>query len=211
MRPLTDHLPKPLLEVRGKPLIVRQIESLAKSGIDEIVINTAHLGEKIAERLGNGSVFGVSIVYSREETALETAGGIANALDLLGEQPFLAVNSDIFCDFDYSRLLDMPDHSSLACLVLVDNPPHHPEGDFSLDAGKVLLPGKSTLTFSGIGAYRPELFGNIEKGKPARLGALLRDAIAAGKVAGMRHNGMWVDVGTPSRLTELNSGGRIGS
>lgn len=210
MRPLTDFIPKPLLEVSGKPLIVWQIESLANSGIREIVINVAHLGEKIVERLGNGSAYGVEITYSKEEKALETAGGIAHALKLLGSEPFLAVNSDIYCDFDYSTLGEISD-SDLARIVLVDNPPHHPEGDFSLDRGKVLQKSKHALTFSGIGLYRPELFSGIEDGRPAKLGILLKEAIAEGRVAGFRHEGTWIDVGTPERLTQLNSGGRINS
>lgn len=209
MRPLTDTIPKPLLEVKGKPLIVWQIEALARSGFCDLVINLAHLGHKIEDRLGDGSDFGVSILYSREDTALETAGGIANARQLLGEDPFLVVNSDIFCDFDYSQLQqtiqEMKAGTTLAHLVLVENPGHHPEGDFSLSEGKVTRPGKHTLTFSGIGIYRPGLFRDIEAGTSAKLGPLLKIAIQAEKVTGVRHEGMWVDVGTPERLDTLNS------
>ena len=211
MRPLTDSIPKPLLEVRGKPLIVWQIESLVRSGIREIVINLAHLGDQIEKKLGDGRCCGVSILYSWEEKALETAGGIANAIHLLGKSPFLAVNSDIYCDFDYSRLNRSPLESMLAHLVLVDNPGHHPEGDFSLCKGKVLPAWGKTLTFSGIGVYRPELFTGIHPGQAAKLGDLLKDAIQGGKVTGIRHGGIWVDVGTPERLFQLNSGDKIGS
>ena len=210
MRPLTDRVPKPLLEVRGKPLIVWQIESLARAGIREIVINLAHLGEQVMERLGDGRSLGVEILYSREEKALETAGGIANAIHLLGNLPFLAVNSDIYCDFDYSTLDSLPGDAA-ARLVLVCNPEHHPEGDFSLSKGRVYPPSGKTLTFSGIGLYRPDLFKDIVPGQPAKLGLLLGDAIRAGKVTGIHHEGLWVDIGTPERLTRINSGGRIGS
>lgn len=211
MRPLTDSVPKPLLEVRGKPLIVWQIEALARAGIREIVINLAHLGDMIEACLGNGEAHGVGIEYSHEEKALETAGGIAHALHLLGKAPFLVVNADIYCDFDYSILVRMPENSMLAHLVLVDNPRHHPEGDFSLEGGKVGLPEKETLTFSGIGLYHPGLFGGIEAGQSTKLAPLLRSAIIDGKVSGQHHRGSWFDIGTPERLAELNSGGRIGS
>ncbi len=210
MRPLTDSLPKPLLEVRGKPLIVRHIERLSNAGFHDIVVNVAHLGHMIMERLGDGKTYGVNIAYSQEEVALETAGGIANALDLLGNAPFAVVNSDIYCDFDYSALIpkssEMPD--ILAHLVLVDNPAHHPEGDFFFENGKLAPSGKEKLTYSGIGLYHPDLFGGIEPGKPAKLAPLLRHAISERRVSGTFHRGIWIDVGTPERLSELN--GRIG-
>ncbi len=209
MRPLTDSLPKPLLEVRGKPLIVRHIERLSNGGFNDIVVNVAHLGHMIMERLGDGKAYGVNIAYSREEVALETAGGIANALDLLGKDPFLVVNSDIFCDYDYSDLIqhssEMP--GTLAHLVLVGNPAHHPEGDFFFEKGKLVPMGKEKLTYSGIGLYHPDLFCEIERGKPAKLAPLLRHAISEGRVTGTLHRGTWIDVGTPERLYELN--GRI--
>ncbi len=215
MRPLTDSTPKPLLEVRGKPLIVWQIEALARAGFRDIVVNLAHLGGQIEDRLGDGKAFGVGIAYSREESALETAGGIAHAMHLLGNVPFLAVNSDIYCDFDYSTLLakidQMANRSVLAHLVLVDNPEHHPQGDFFLEDGRIVPCGKEKLTFSGIGIYRPDLFHGIRPGQSARLAPLLNDAIVMGAVSGMHHRGLWIDVGTPERLLELNSGGRIGA
>ena len=213
MRPLTDSTPKPLLEVREKPLIVWQIEALARAGFRDIVVNLAHLGKQIEDRLGDGKAFGVGIAYSREDCALETAGGIVNAMHLLGNAPFLVVNSDIHCDFDYSTLLakidQMENRSVLAHLVLVDNPGHHPQGDFFLEDGKIVPSGKERLTFSGIGIYHPDLFNGIRPGQSARLAPLLNDAIPEGKVSGMHHRGFWVDVGTPERLIELNSGGRI--
>ncbi|MBU0593288.1 MAG: nucleotidyltransferase family protein [Gammaproteobacteria bacterium] len=205
MRPLTDTTPKPLLEVGGKPLIVWHIENLARAEIRELVINHAHLGKQIEDFLGDGSRYNVSIHYSPEAEALETAGGIANALPLLGGAPFLVVNGDVFCDFDYTQLsgeaLQMD--QQLACLVMVDNPPHHPTGDFFLDGTKIRAQGMPLLTFSGIGLYRPELFSAIPRGTKAKLAPLLREAMDCGKVGGMHHHGRWVDVGTPQRLAEL--------
>lgn len=211
MRPLTDTMPKPLLSAGGKALIAWHLENLAKAGLREIVINHAHLGGAIEAALGDGSRFGVSIRYSPERQALETAGGIANALPLLGGQPFLVVNGDIFCDYDFCRLAPVEREMSqdgserLAHLVLVANPPHHPAGDFSLENGRVGLQGDPMLTFSGIGLYRPALFAGIEPGSTAKLAPLLREAIAAGKVSGEVHSGRWVDVGTPQRLCALDA------
>ncbi len=191
MRPLTDAIPKVLLEVRGKPLVVRLIEALARSGIREIVINHAHLGHMIEAALGDGE-------------ALETAGGIAQALPLLGDRPFLAVNGDLFCDVDFSALARTALEQNLAHLVLVANPPHHPQGDFALDGTRVAETGKSKLTFGGIGLYRPELFSSIRPGSKGQLATLLRAAMARGLVAGEMHGGIWHDVGTPARLFALN-------
>lgn len=206
MRPLTDHTPKPLLEVGGKPLIAWHIERLAHAGINELVINHAHLGKQIENALGDGSRYGVRIRYSNEGTALETAGGIAYALHLLDEQPFAVVNGDIWCDYDFTRLPALAakmqhDH---AHLVLVNNPPQHPNGDFGLHDGRVTETAPK-LTFSGIGLYRPELFMRIPRGSKVPLAPLLREQIAAGKVSGEHHHGSWVDVGTPQRLAELDS------
>lgn len=203
MRPLTDSTPKPLLEVGGKPLIVWHIEKLARAGFTELVINHAHLGGQIVAALGDGSRFGVSIRYSPEIEALETAGGIANAMPLLGTDPFLVVNGDIFCDYDFSNLpRELGEFS--AWLVLVDNPEHHPEGDFLLEQGKVLGEGECKLTFSGIGIYRPELFAAIARGAKARLAPILREQMAVGRVGGEHHQGLWLDIGTPQRLQELD-------
>lgn len=203
MRPLTDSVPKPLLQVGGKPLIVWHIENLARAGIRELVINHAHLGAQIEACLGDGSRFGVSIHYSPEQEALETAGGIANALPLLGDEPFVVVNGDVFCDFDLSTLNDAAKkHSTF--LVLVDNPPQHPGGDFFLDGGTVRSQGPAMLTFSGIGVYRPAFFAAIDRGAKAPLAPLLRAAMDRGTVGGMHHTGYWADIGTPQRLAELN-------
>ncbi|HEX5364182.1 MAG TPA: nucleotidyltransferase family protein [Gallionella sp.] len=229
MRPLTDHTPKPLLPVGGKPIIVWHIEQLVRAGITELVINHAHLGHQIEAALGDGSQFGASIRYSPEASALETAGGIANALPLLlpspacgesvargaqpagGEgEPFAVINGDIFCDYDFSLL---PARASAllasgdsAHLVLVDNPEQHPDGDFHLRNGRILPSDDSSrLTFSGIGLYCPELFATSPRGSVAPLAPLLRQQIAAGRASGEHHRGWWVDVGTPQRLTELDS------
>ena len=204
MRPLTDAIPKVLLEVRGKPLIVWSIEALARSGVREIVINHAHLGHMIEAALRDGHRFGVAIRYSREAEALETAGGIAQALPLLGDRPFLVVNGDLFCDFDFSRLVGTALGQDLAHLVLVANPPHHPQGDFALNGAQVAESGQSKLTFSGIGLYRPELFSSIRRGSKGQIASLLRAAMARGLVSGEMHRGIWHDVGTPARLSALN-------
>lgn len=210
MRPLTDVTPKPLLQVGGKPLIVWHIERLAQAGFRDLVINHAHLGAQIETTLGDGRRFGVSICYSPEVEALETAGGIANALTLLGAEPFLVVNGDVFCDYDFSALTakraDMvihPEHT-LAHLVLVDNPEHHLAGDFGLLDGKVVVDSEQLLTFSGIGIYQPSLFRSILPGSKAKLAPLLREAMAASKVSGEHYRGRWIDVGTPERLKQLD-------
>jgi len=202
MRPLTDRTPKPLLLAAGKPLIQHTIEQLVAAGFNDIVINHAHLGLQIEDYLGNGNRLGANISYSSEgEQALETAGGIINALHLLGDETFLVVNGDIATDFPFAELKDRP--VDLAHLVLVDNPAHHPEGDFGLDrSGWVVANAAEQFTFSGIGLYRPELFENIPAG-PSKLGPLLRQAIASGRVSGQKMNGFWMDIGTPERLLEL--------
>lgn len=205
MRPLTDNCPKPLLCVTGKPLIVWHLERLAKAGYRDVVINHAHLGEQIEALLGDGDAWGVRISYSPEPPgALETAGGIAQALSLLGEEPFLVINGDIFCDWNPAQASLADD--ALAHLVLVPNPEHHPEGDFVLDGTKVGAGGTAPrLTFSGIGIYRPALFAGIAAGQVAKLAPLLREAMARGQVSGELHRGRWTDVGTPQRLAELDT------
>ena len=202
MRPLTDHTPKPLLEVGGKPLIVWHLERLARAGFKEIVINHAHLGAQIEAMLENGAQWGVSIQYSPEKVALETAGGIANALDLLGTEPFLVVNGDIYTDFDFTGIALQP--SKHAHLVLVDNPPQHPQGDFAIEAGALKHAGREMLTFSGIGVYHPDLFAEIVKGQPAKLAPLLRQAIDHYCATAQHYQGVWHDVGTPERLKQLD-------
>jgi MurNAc alpha-1-phosphate uridylyltransferase len=210
MRPLTDHTPKPLLPVGGKPLIAWHLERLAAAGLRDVVINHAHLGSQIEHALGDGSRWGLSIRYSPEpEGALETAGGIANALPLLGsDEPFLVVNGDIFCDWDAAGAVRSGD---LAHLVLVPNPQHHPQGDFCLSGGRVEVEctpstddDAQTLTFSGIGVYRPQIFAGVARGQKAKLAPLLRAAMAGNQVSGELHRGSWVDVGTPQRLDELD-------
>lgn len=207
MRPLTDHIPKPLLPVAGKPLIAWLIEKLVHGGITGIVINIARLGETIEAALGDGGKFGTRIVYSREHEALETAGGIALALPLLGETPFLVVNGDVFSDFDFRRFEAISTQLSctgtLAHLVLVDNPPHHPRGDFCLNQGLVAAGGGKRFTFSGMGFYHPALFASIVPGTKYQLAALLRGPMAEGRVSGEHHRGLWLDVGTPERLAGL--------
>ncbi len=216
MRPLTDATPKPLLKAGGKPLIEWHIERLAQAGFRELVINHAHLGTQIEAALGDGSRYGVSLRYSPEAEALETAGGIAQALPLLGDRPFVVVNGDIFCDYDFARLRPRLEHLAaagpsalMAHLVLVDNPPHYPGGDFALAQGQVAAAGRHLLTFSGIGVYRPELFAGIAPGEKAKLAPLLRQQIAAGRVSGEHFPGYWLDVGTPQRLDELDARLRV--
>ncbi|MFT7823690.1 MAG: N-acetylmuramate alpha-1-phosphate uridylyltransferase MurU [Sulfurimonas sp.] len=203
MRPLTDKTPKPLLEAGGIPLIVWHIERLAHEGIRDIVINIAHLGYRIPEALGDGSEWGVRITYSdeQEEGPLESAGGIIKALPLLGDKPFLVLNGDIWCDYEFDHILSLPE-STLAHLILVPNPDHNPEGDFALEGMKVV--DRKAYTFSGIGYYSPKLFEGLPYGKAA-LAPILRAAMREGKVTGELYEGEWLDIGTPERLERLNA------
>lgn len=207
MRPLTDTVPKPLLEAGGKPLIVWHIERLVRAGIVDIVINHAHLGARIEAALGDGSRFGARIRYSPEGEALETAGGIATALPLLGTEPFLVVNGDIHTDLDFGPLssIDLTGTPALlAHLVLVDNPEHNPKGDFALDHGYASDQGEPRFTFSGVGVYSPALFADVPAGHKAKLAPLLVAAMDERRVTARRHAGYWLDVGTPARLAELD-------
>jgi MurNAc alpha-1-phosphate uridylyltransferase len=204
MRPLTDHTPKPLLTVGGKPLIVWHLERLAKSGFKEVVINHAHLGEQIEAALGNGAQWGLRIQYSPEKVALETAGGIANALPLLGNAAFLVVNGDTFTEIDFGLLNNALRANSYGHLVLVSNPPQHPAGDFAIEAGMLKNTGAPMLTFSGVGVYHPDLFASITRGEPAKLAPLLRNAIAENKATAEYYQGVWHDIGTPQRLQDLD-------
>jgi MurNAc alpha-1-phosphate uridylyltransferase len=202
MRPLTDALPKPLLEVGGKSLILRLVEALVAAGLPQIVINHAHLGHKIVEALGDGADVGAQIVYSHERGGgLETGGGIVHALPLLDSDPFVVVNGDILTDFPFARLRQT--FAGVAHLVLVDNPPHHPGGDFFLSSPYVRTEGGPRLTFSGIGVYRRALFQDHASGK-FPLAPLLRAAMMRSEVTGEYYAGDWWDIGTPERLAELD-------
>lgn len=218
MRPLTDTCPKPLLTVRGRPLILWHVLNLVRAGITDIVINHAHLGHMIEEALGDGSRYGARIAYSAEGTALETAGGIARARHLLGEEPFVAVAGDIYCPhFDFGVVLDAlqdndmwgnphpRDKRDVAWLWLVKNPAHNPLGDFALNSFSVANEGEPRHTFSGIGVYRPEMFDSVEPGQSAKLAPILREYAARGQVGGDIWRGEWTDVGTPERLAKLNA------
>ncbi|QPK61528.1 nucleotidyltransferase family protein [Methylomonas sp. LL1] len=205
MRPLTDFTPKPLLKVAGKALIEYSIENLAEAGYRDIVINLAYLGRQIRDHCGDGRRWKVSIQYSDEgEVALETAGGIAKALPLLGDEPFLVVNADIIFDYPLADLRDKT--IDLAHLLLIDNPPHHPLGDFCLRPNGLLSEqGGTKLTFSGIGVYRPALFKTVSAEQPLKLRPVLEQAMQQGKVSGEKFAGLWVDIGTPQRLRELDA------
>ena len=204
MRPLTDNIPKPLLKVGGKSLIVWHIERLVEAGFKELVINHAYLGQKIEESLGDGACWGVNIAYSAEETALETAGGIANALPLLGDEPFLVVNGDVYSELNFSTLKQVLNTGNLAHLVMVDNPPQHPLGDFALQDEKLIADGEEKLTFSGVGVYSPVFFNDIVRGEAAKLAPLLKAAMANGLVTGEHYQGIWHDIGTPDRLEKID-------
>jgi MurNAc alpha-1-phosphate uridylyltransferase len=203
MRPLSDVTPKPLLQVGGKRLIEWHIEALAAAGVRRVVINTSHLAEQFPTALGDGARWNLRIDYSFEgPEPLETGGGMQNALPLLGGDPFIAVNGDIRCDFDFSTLLHEPD--GLAHLVVINNPSHHPTGDFVLRGGRLLDENESQLTFAGIGVYRPELLGVHGPGKYSIV-PILRAAMREGRVSGEYFHGFWSDVGTPQRLASLEA------
>ncbi len=204
MRPLTEETPKPLLEVRGRSLIEYHLQALHAAGIRDIVVNLSWLGERIRAALDDGAPWGVSIRYTEEgPEPLETGGGIFNALSLLGPTPFIVVNGDVWTDFPFSRLALAAE--AAAHLVLVPNPAHHARGDFSLEDRRVMHPGGSTYTFSGIAMYRPEFFAGSTAGRFPLL-PLLRRAIDAGTLSGELYEGAWSDVGTPERLAQLQSG-----
>lgn len=218
MRPLTDTCPKPLLSVRGRPLIVWHILNLVRAGITDIVINHAHLGDQIEQALGDGSQYGARIAYSPEATALETAGGVAAARHLLGDEPFLAISGDIYCPyFDFEQVKDVlhdadmwghpypADQRDVAWLYLVKNPAFHPEGDFGLTLYSVTNDGAPRWTFGNIGVYRPEIFDGIAAGSHAKLGPLLRHYIERGQVGGEVYEGEWHNVGTIAQLDALNA------
>ncbi|WOE32051.1 MULTISPECIES: N-acetylmuramate alpha-1-phosphate uridylyltransferase MurU [unclassified Acinetobacter] len=207
MRPLTLHTPKPLLKVGGIPLIVWHIQKLAAIGVTDIVINTAWLAEQLIKTLGNGSQFGVNIAWTREEEGLETAGGIINALPLLGEEPFMLVNGDVWTTMSFATLLDIQLAEQMAHLVLVDNPEQHPQGDFVLACGQAYtfeqgIQGEH-LTFSGISMINPKLFDGLSPGKRP-LAPLLKQHMLKGQITASKLQGHWIDVGTPERLNALD-------
>ena len=212
MRPLTDTTPKPLLPVRGKPLLAHHIERLREAGFTEFVVNAAHLAEQVAEFCGDGSRWGVHIQISRESVPLETAGGIIQALPHLGDAPFAVVNGDIFTDFPFKTLHEVGVGAGGGHLILVANPEHHPAGDFVLTGRRVHQSPSykdpeeqalETLTFSGIAVYDPAFFAGAVPGK-CPLKPLLDQAIAEGRLSGQYYGGVWSDVGTPERLAAIN-------
>jgi MurNAc alpha-1-phosphate uridylyltransferase len=203
LRPLTDSVPKALVEAGGKPLLAWQLERLAAAGCREAVINVSHLGERIVERIGDGTRYGLRVAYSREPEPLETAGGIAQALPLLGSDSFVLVNADVYCDFDYSRLLGRPLDGRLAHLVLVPNPAHRQAGDFSLRDGRVGSDPAPRYTYAGIAVMSPRLVATVRPGEKAALAPLLYQAAALGSLSGELFEGAWHDVGTLERLQEL--------
>ncbi len=201
LRPITDAVPKPLVEIAGRPLIGYHLAALARAGIREVVINVSWLGEQLRAALGDGAGYGVSITWSDEgPVPFETGGGIFRVLPLLGPAPFLVVNADIWTDIDFGALGIEPD--AWAHLVLVPNPAHHPRGDFGLEQGRVMAADTDRLTYSGVGLYRPEFFAGCQPGRFPLL-PLLERAIAAGRVRGEVHRGQWSDIGTHERLAAL--------
>ena len=201
MHSLTDNLPKPMLSVAGKPLLQYHVEALAQAGFTDLVINHARFGDRIEAFFADGAAFGVNIRYSAEgDSPLETGGGIKRALPLLGDDPFLVINGDIWTDFLPDSLT--PSVAGQAHLVLVANPPHHPDGDFVLKNGAVLISGQPKYTFSGIGVYQPSLFNSI-RSQVFPLAPVLRQAMQDRQVTGELHRGRWFDIGTPTRLAAL--------
>ena len=205
LRPLTASLPKPLLEVAGKAILARHLERLASAGFTSIVINVSHLGEQIMARFGDGARFGLRIAWSVEAEPLETAGGIAQAGGLLGPDPFLLLNADVWCDYDFSGLKDHALGERLSHLLLVPNPPHHAAGDFSLEGGVVGNAAAPRYTYAGIAVVSPRLVAGIGIGTKAQLAPLWRAAAGRGEVTGELYRGTWSDVGTPDRLAQLEA------
>jgi len=205
LRPLTERTPKPLVEAGGKALIDWHLERLAAAGCREAVINVSHLAAQVVAHVGDGARYGISVAWSREAEPLETAGGIANARALLGEAPFLLVNSDIYCEYDLARLKSVSLGKNLAHVVLVPNPPQHPGGDFTLDAGMVGNGSAPRYTYAGVAVVSPALVAGVRGGDKAPLGPLLREAAGGRRLAGELFGGLWTDVGTIARLDELRT------
>ena len=205
MRPLTDRVPKALIEAGGKPLIGWHLERLARAGCDGAVINVSHLGERIVERIGDGSRYGLHVAYSREPQPLETAGGIALALPMLGDDPFLVVNADVYCEVDFGALMRLELDERRAHLVLIANPPHHPHGDFTLQSGRIGNGTAPRYTYAGISVLSPRLVAPVRRGDKAQLAPLLREAAEGQLVSGERYDGAWHDVGTAQRLADLEA------
>jgi MurNAc alpha-1-phosphate uridylyltransferase len=204
LRPITDTLPKPLVEIAGKPLIVYHLEALSRAEVRDVVVNLSWLGEKIRATLGDGSRYGLHITYSDEgPVPLETGGGIHRALPLLGSDPFLVVNSDVWTDIDFSRVPILEEDAD-ARLLLAPNPPQHPRGDFGLEGDFVVEREADRFTYTGIGVYRPELFAGCAPGKSPLL-PLLKLAIAARRLRGEVYRGEWLDLGSPDRLAWLDA------
>ncbi len=202
MRPLTDHTAKPLLKAGGQSLIEYHLAALSRAGVRRVVINTCWQAQKIVEQLGTGARYDLEIVYSHEHTALETAGGIVNAIDLLGEQPFLLVSADIWASLHFESLTLEP--PAVGHLLLVENPPHHPNGDFCLDQNRISLKNGPRFTYSGVGLFHPCVFRDLAPGfRPLR--EVLKDLIDRRLLAGSVHRGPWFDIGTPTRLAELDA------
>jgi len=205
LRPLTDSIPKPLIEIAGRTLLGRHLERMASAGFRRVVINVSHFAGKIMDRFGDGSGHGMHIDWSREDAPLETAGGIAQARALLGPEPFLLVNADIWCDYAFSALRGFELGKRLSHLVLVPNPPHHPAGDFSIADGAVGNAAAPRYTYAGIAVVSPRLVAGVPAGGKAPLAPLWRAAAGRGEVTGELYDGCWSDVGTPERLSALEA------
>jgi MurNAc alpha-1-phosphate uridylyltransferase len=205
LRPLTERLPKPLVEAGGKALIDWHLHRLAGAGYRDAVINVSHLADQVIAHVGDGARYGMRVAWSREAEPLETAGGIAKARALLGEAPFLLVNSDIYCDYDFSRLRHVSLQASLGHLVLVPNPVQHAAGDFTLESGMVGNGVAPRYTYAGIAILSPAIVAGVRAGEKAPLGALLRQAAGEARLSGELHAGVWTDVGTAERLAELRT------
>jgi MurNAc alpha-1-phosphate uridylyltransferase len=205
LRPLTERLPKPLVEAGGKALIDWHLERLAAAELRDVVINVSHLADLVVRHVGDGARYGLRVAWSREAEPLETAGGIANAGALLGEEPFLLVNSDIYCEFDLAALRALQVGTNLGHLVLVPNPAHHADGDFTLEAGMVGNGAAPRYTYAGVALLSPQIVSSVRSGDKAPLGPLLRQAAGERRLSGELFAGRWTDVGTLARLTELNT------